>query len=185
MKQLSSRDQALAVLGGVGLIVLVLFLVVAMPLRSQGAKLERQAQALQKQITEAEKAYREVPTLKEQIKTAETQLGTLTRSKTNPIPDVVREVNKLTKELKVRVTSTRPSEPEYAETYVKYATTFEVQAAFEDLVRLLYELEQPPHNLWVDGAELDRDDRTGQLRATITVSVYTRRPASKADHAKS
>ena len=64
----------------------------------------------------------------------------------------------------------------YADAFTKYSTTFEVQASFEGLVRLLYELERPPYGLWVEGAVVTADRDAGFLRTTVTVSVYAPQP---------
>jgi hypothetical protein len=69
-------------------------------------------------------------------------------------------------------------------TPTKHATTFEVQSSFGELVHLLYELERPPYLFWVEGAVITADRDASFLRTTVTVSVYSCQPASKADNEK-
>jgi hypothetical protein len=56
---------------------------------------------------------------------------------------------------------------------VKYPATFQVEAGFSDLVRLMFELEQPERRLWVEGVEISADRQVGgRLQATFYVAAY-------------
>jgi hypothetical protein len=51
---------------------------------------------------------------------------------------------------------------------------------------MLYELEQPPHPLWVEGVEISSDrTASNEARAKVSVAVYTLRSASEREHGKS
>ena len=99
---------------------------------------------------------------------------------------VMRDISQLSSDLGLRLTSIRPDEPESIQNSVRYPLTFRVEADFAHIVRLLYELEQPPHRLWVEGIEIGPGPR-GQAEpsALVHVATYTVRPASEGSDAKS
>jgi len=126
--------------------------------------------------------YRSLPRTEDEILELRSQIAALSRTQANPTPDVVREIERLTSDVGVQLTSVRPAEPEYADDCTRFPTTFEVQSSFSEITRLLYDLERPPYNLWVEGAELNADREAGLLRAAVTVSVYSCKPETKGDH---
>jgi Tfp pilus assembly protein PilO len=185
MKRLPSQDRTLIVLGLVAVAAVLALLVVVLPLRAKARQLSREAEALQAKIGEAETMYGRFPTEAARLANLEKQIGSVCRPQANPSPEVVREIQQLSSDLGLQLISVRPSEPTVGEGYTKFATTFELQASFADIVRLLYELETPPHSLWVDAAEITSDQGGGaDLRATVTVAAYVHTAAERKSDAK-
>jgi Tfp pilus assembly protein PilO len=185
MKRLPSQDRTLIVLGLVVVAAVLALLVVVLPLRAKARQLAREAAALREKIHEAETMYRQFPTEAARLASLEKQIGGVCRPQADPSPEVVREVQQLSANLGLQLVSVRPSEPTVGEGYTKFATTIELQASFADIVRLLYELETPPHSLWVDAAEISSDQGGGAgLRATVTVAAYVHTPAERKSDAE-
>jgi Tfp pilus assembly protein PilO len=184
MNRLSLRERVLLSLALLALVTFVSLALLLLPLRRQSSRLSGEEKSLQQKIADAELMYRSLPRVKEELADLQSKIAALSRVQPNPTPDVVREIERLTSSLGVQLSSVRPAEPEYADNCTKFPTTFEVQSTFSDLTHLLYELERPPYNLWVEGAELNADREANVLRAAVTVSVYSCKPDSKADDEK-
>lgn len=185
MKRLPSQDRAVVAVGLVAVAAVVALLGLVLPLRNKAGQLERESRALQAKIDDAVTMYRRLPTEATRLAGLGKQIEDLCRSQPNPSPQVVREIEQLASDLGVQLVTVRPSEPTTGEGYTKFATTFEVQASFANIVRLLYELETSPHSLWVDATEITSDQAGGaDLRATVTVAVYVHTPADRESNAK-
>jgi Tfp pilus assembly protein PilO len=164
----------------VPVVLLVVLALVIVPMRSTSARLDRAAAELRGKIAQADAMYRQLPAMQQQVVELQKRIDSLSRSQANPTPDVVREIGRLTLQYGLRLSSIRPAEPQTGDTYTKYTTTFEVQSRLDNLVRLLYELEQPPYNLWVEGVEIGTEQGSSAgLRATVMVAVYTGKTASR------
>lgn len=185
MKRLPSQDRTLIVLGLVVVAAILALLVMVLPLRAKARQLAHEANALQGKIREAKTMYSQFPTEAARLASLEEQIGSVCRSQADPSPEVVREIQQLSSDLGLQLVSVRPSEPAVGEGYTKFPTTFELQASFADIVRLLYELETPSHSLWVDAVEINSDQGGGaQLRATVTVAAYVHTPAERKSDAE-
>lgn len=185
MKRLPSQDRTVVVVGLVAVASVVAMLGLVLPLRNKAGQLRRETRALQAKIDDAAAMYRRLPTERARLAGLGKQIEDLCRRQPDPSPQVVREIEQLTSDLGVQLVTVRPSEPTTGEGYTKFATTFEVQASFANIVRLLYDLETPPHSLWVDSTEITSDQAGGaDLRATVTVAVYVHTPAGKESDAK-
>ncbi|MCJ7797041.1 MAG: type II secretion system protein M, partial [Thermoleophilia bacterium] len=97
---------------------------------------------------------------------------------------MVGEIEKLSKELGVTLTSIRPGEVESADGSTRHPVTLKVEADLGKIVRLLYELEQPSRRLWVEGMEIASPRQTeGKLTGTVYVAAYSPLPESEAENA--
>jgi hypothetical protein len=94
----------------------------------------------------------------------------------------VREIEKLSKELGVTVTSFRPGQSESADGSTRHPAVFKVDADLGKIVRLLYELEQPSRRLWVEGVEVAAA-RQGEKTLTATIYVAAYSPARESEAA--
>jgi Tfp pilus assembly protein PilO len=101
------------------------------------------------------------------------------------MPAVMREVSQLSRDLGLRLTSIKPGEPESVQDCIRYPLTFRVEADLAHIVRLLYEVEQPEHRLWVEGLEIGPGPRGGSdLAATVHTATYAVRSTREAADAK-
>ena len=100
------------------------------------------------------------------------------------MPEVVRQIERLRSEQGLQLISIHPSEPEYLDNNIKYTTTFEARASYEQVVKSLYELEKSPNFLWVEGVEVSGDRGPDNLSMSAVVTVYSPRTPSRSSHAK-
>lgn len=180
MKPLSRRDRVLLVVWAAAVVVVAVVVGLVLPMRGRWVRLNRDVVRLQQQIADAAAMYRQAPELIIETKQLRETAQALSRSGKDVSPVVIREVDQLTKSLAIRLLSIRPGEPETLEGYTKYTAVFEVEGDCEGLARMLYELERPPLQLWVEGAEIS-SDRTAerQVRAKVSVAVYALRSGSE------
>jgi Tfp pilus assembly protein PilO len=184
MRRLSARERGVVAVGiGVVAIFLVGFLVVR-PMRRRAATLSRQAATFAARLTEARHMYEQIPAVRQVVTKLQTEVAQQFRPRqAEVVPDVVREIVELNRDLGLRLTSVRPSEPEALGQCLKYPINFRVEASFPQLARLLYEIEQPPRQLWVEGVEIGPGGRGGQeLSASVHVATYTLKPPGEAGH---
>ena len=186
MKRLSRRDRVLLAIWAALLLALALVIGVALPMRSRWRKLDGEVLSLQRKIADAAAMYRQAPELRGEIKELRDTAQALSRPGEQVGPLIIREVDQLTKDLGIRLLSVRPGESQTLEQCRKHTAVFEVECDFADIARMLYELEQPPHPLWVEGVEIS-SDRTAdnEVRAKVSVAVYTLRSASERKDEKS
>ena len=186
MRRLSRRDRVLLAIWAAVVVVLALVIAVALPMRMRWKTLDGEVLSLQRTIAEAAAMYRQAPELTKEIKELGDTARALSRSGKEVGPTLIKEVDQLTKDLGIRLLSVRPGEPQTLEQCRKHTAVFEVECDFAGVARMLYELEQPPHPLWVEGVEIS-SDRTAEneVRAKVSVAVYTLRSASEKKDEKS
>lgn len=181
MRLRSARERILLIAGGAALAAFLLVFFLALPMRDRGMQLASRAAQLRKEINRAELLRRQAPAMKEEIDSLNRQVQQIVRTGEGIAPDIVRDIEGLTGDLRVRLTRVTPKAPEFLADHVKYGTTFEVEANIAGIVELLYALEQPSHQLWVEGARISRPGGD-QLRAIIHVAAYTlERESEKTD----
>lgn len=185
MKRLSRRDRVLLAIWAAVVVALAVVIGVALPIRSRWKKLDGEVLSLQRTVADAAAMYRQAPELTKEIQKLRDTAHALSRSGEQVGPLIIREVDRLTSDLGIRLLSVRPGEPQTLEQCRKHTAVFEVECDFAGIARMLYELELPPHPLWVEGVEIS-SDRTAanEARAKVSVAVYTLRSASERDHGK-
>jgi Tfp pilus assembly protein PilN len=179
----SARERILLIAGGAALAAFLLLFFLVLPMRDRGVQLASRASELNREIERADALRRQMPKMKQEIGSLNRQVHQIVRTGEDIAPDIVREIEDLTGDLKVRLTSVTPKEPEALPNHVKYYTTLEVESDIAGVVKLLYALEQPAHQLWVEGVRITRP-AGGQLRATIHVAAYTLERESEKSDAK-
>jgi len=174
MRAVSPRDRMLLVVWTAAVVVLAVVVGLVLPVRGRRSRLNSDIVRLQQQIAEASAMYRQAPELRMETKELRETAQALSRSGKDVSPVMIREVDRLTKDLGISLLSIRPGEPETLEGCSKYTAVFEVECDFPRVARMLYELERPPLHLWVEGAEIS-SDRTAEnvVRAKVSVAVYT------------
>ena len=173
MRSLTRREQSLVVVAAVALVAFLLAFGLILPTRNRAAKLARQEQALSMKISEAASMYLEALREAEEIAGLRAELRDLMFPHKDASIALVREIDRLTSELNVRVTGIRPGEVEPVAGSLRCPMTFTVESNFADIVRLLYELERPQRRLWVEGVEMTSSPpQAGELQANIHVAVY-------------
>jgi hypothetical protein len=185
VRTLSPRERVLLVVGAIAAVGFVCIFGLILPMRDSAGKLAQTAASLRAKVKEANRMYSEVPKVVEEIATLRADTLGLMFDAADARVGVMREIDRLAAELDLTVASLRPGEAEAVAGCVKYPTTFVVESDFSRLVRLLYELEQPDHRLWVEGVEITAS-RTGggRLRATLHVAAYVAAPRSEEEHAE-
>ena len=180
MKRLSRRDRVLLTAWGAAVVALALVVGVALPIRSRWKRLDSEVIGLQRAIADAAAMYQQAPALEQEIGELRGLNQVLSRSGKDVGPAVIKEVDQLTRDLDIRLVSLRPGEPQNLEQFRKHTAVFEVECDFAGVAEMLYELEQPEHPLWVEGVEIS-SDRTAdnEVRAKVSVAVYTPQPASE------
>lgn len=178
MMQGQGRERLLIVAAAVVLVGFVLVFVVALPMVDRSGKLATDTKELRDRIAEASRMYEGLPAMRDESASLAAEVGSLTKSKA----DVARELDELTSDLGIRLTSVRPEDPEPMAGCLKHVTTFNVETDYAHMIRLLYELEQPGHRLWVEQVRISPPRRgAGELQVIITVAAYVVRPSEESD----
>src|SRR5574340_309664 len=175
------REKPVLIAAGAALAAFLLLFFVALPMRDTAKNLRGQIRTLTTAVDEAQTMYRQLPAAEEEVKRLKADTSQLFLPENAEVtPSLVREISQLNSDLGVDLSSIRPAEPEVAGNGMKYPVTFRVDADFSHIVRLLFELEQPPHRLWGEGIEITPGAKgeTGHS-ALIYVSAYSLKSVSK------
>ncbi len=185
MKPLSRRDRVLVVVWVAAVVVLAVVVGLVLPMRGRWVRLNDDVLRLQQQIAKAAAMYRQTPEMRIEVEQLRETAQALSRPDSDIGPVMIRQVDQLAKAMAVRLLSIRPGEPETLEGCTKHTAVFEVEGDFEGVARMLYDLERPPLQLWVEGVVIG-SDRTAEsaVRATVSVAVYTLRSGSEKRNAK-
>ncbi len=181
MRQLSPREKTLVAFAATALVVLAYVFGLLLPeRRALGEARLRQAQ-LKDQLAQAELMYREAAAAQQQIGGLKARSQGIMFSSSDVPSGMITQIENLSKELGVAVTTIRPGDPESADGSTRHPAVFKVEADLGKIVRLLYELEQPGRRLWVEGVEISSVRQTGgALSATIYVAAYSPSHGSEA-----
>jgi len=178
MMQGPRRERLLIVVAAAVLVGFVLVFAVALPMVDRAGKLATDTQELRDRIAEASRMYESLPAMREES----ASLGAELRGLTKPTAEVARELDELTSDLGIRLTSVRPEDPEPVAGCLKHVTTFNVETDYAHMIRLLYELEQPGHRLWVEEIRISPPRRgANELQLIITVAAYVVRASEESD----
>jgi len=181
MRTISQRERPLFILALGILVPLALIFFVLLPMRDSGPALSRQIASLAARIDQADTMYAELSATQEEINALQTEAAQLfSPPESDVVPDLLREIATLTASQGLQLRSVRPGEPETVGPCIRYPIEFRVQSDLSHIVRLLYELEQPPHRLWVEGVEIGPGPGEGaQLAALLHVATYTLQPPNE------
>ncbi len=180
MRQLSAREKRLLLIGAAALVVFVYVAGLILPLSNRSRELAEELELLEGQVERADMMYRGAEAAASDIAALQEQTQALMFPDEEVRVGMVRELERLAREAKFTITSIRPEEPETADGSVKYPVTFEVEADFPELVRLMFDLERPSRRLWVEGVEISAPRRGEEkLRATLYVAGYAQAQESE------
>lgn len=177
MRRLSHRDRVLLASSLGALVAAALLFGVVLPMREASAKVAADLAGLKVKLAEAEAMYRQAPAARREVARLQADAKELSRPDRDVSPDMIRQIDQLTKDLGLRLMNLRPGQPQRAGECEKYSASFEVESDVGRIARLLWELEQPPRPLWVEGVEVSSElGGSSSLRATVNVAVYTLKP---------
>jgi len=180
VRRLSPRDRVLLFSSVAMLVVLALLFGVTLPMNDRMGKAAGEVSKLRRELAEAAAMYQQSPALRQEIGKLRSTATELSRPDADVGPDMIREIDRMAKDLGLTLINVRPAQPEAEGDCGKYAATFEVQSDYARLMRLLWELEQPPHPLWVEGVQISSErGGPGEMRTRISVAVYTLKPPSE------
>jgi len=174
MRQLAPREKALVAFAVTALVIFAYVFGLLLPERRALGDARRWQGQLKDQLAQAELMYREAAAAQQQVAALGAQSQSIMFGSSDVQSGMVTEIEKVSKELGVAVTSIRPGDPDSADGSTKHPAVFKVETDLGNIVRLLYELEQPGRRLWVEGVEITSARKTGgALAATIYVAVYS------------
>ena len=174
MRQLSLRERRLILIAAAALIVFIYFAALILPLGSKSSALTEELELLKGQAERAEMMYAAAEAAVSDISALREQTQELMFVEGDVRVGMVRELESLASGTALSITSIRPEEPQATEGAMKYPATIKVEADFSELVRLLFDLEQPDRRLWIEGVEVSAPRRGEQkLQATFYVEAYT------------
>jgi len=174
VKRLSRRDRVLLATWAAVVVILAVVVALVLPVRRQWRKVSSEVLGLQRAIAEAATMYRQAPQLTKEIANLRATAHALSRSDSEVGSAIIKQVDQLSKDLGVRLLSIRPGEPQVVESCRKHTVVFEVECDFSRIARMLYQLEQAPPQLWVEGVEISSERMAGEeVRAKLTVAAYT------------
>lgn len=180
MRKILRRDRVVlgaAVAAAAGFLLILLIVI---PMRDRARNLSAQVTALTAKIDEALQMYRQMPAAEEEIKKLKAATAELFRPDENVTPEMVRDISQLNSDLGIRLNRIQPSAPEKVGGGMRYPVSFGVETDFPHIVRLLYELEQRPHRLWVEGIEVSPGPRgSSELTALVYVATYSLKSVPK------
>jgi len=181
MRQLSARERRLLPIAAVALILFVYVAGLILPLNDRSKGLAEELEMLKGQTERAEMMYAAAETAASDIAALREQTQALMFLEGDVRVGMVRELESLARQTKLSITSIRPEEPQSTDGAIKYPATVKVEADFSELVRLMFDLEQPDRRLWVEGVEISAPRRGEEkLQATFYVEAYTQ-PAESED----
>jgi Tfp pilus assembly protein PilO len=177
---ITTRERNLLLTGALVLIVFVYAFGLLLPAQRTLAELRAEETRLRNQIERANTLYGRAEGANAEITALQQQVDQLLF----PGPDVtvasVHALERLANETGAVITRIRPEDPGVSGDLIRYPATVKVEATFSELVRLLYELEQPDTRLWVEGAEIATGRQSGDdLQATVYIAVH--RPAEEVE----
>jgi Tfp pilus assembly protein PilO len=185
MRQLTPREKAIVGVGAAAVVIFAYLFGLLLPARRAAASIAQQQTEVRDQLDQAERMYHDAMSAQTKIASLKKQSQDIMFPAADVQSGTVREIEKLSKELDVTVTSIRPGDPESADGSTRYPTVIRVEADLGKIVRLLYGLEQPNRRLWVEGAEITSARQTGAtLQATIYVAAYKPSRESEAPNVK-
>jgi len=180
MMRISRRDRVLFAAAVAAVAGFLIVLLVVIPMRARARSLAAEATTLAAKIDGALQMYRQMPAAEEDVKKLRGKTAELFWPETDVTPEVIREVSQLSSDLGIRLSSIRPSAPEKVGNGLRHPVTLRMETDFPHVVRLLYELEQRPHCLWVEGVEISPGSRgSSQLGVLVHVATYSLRSAGK------
>jgi hypothetical protein len=164
------------------LVVTALIVGLMLPMRARWGKAGRRVSLMESRIADAVAMYKQAPSLMREVSRLEQVANGIASPDKTVGPGMVRRIETLTKAGGMTLLNIIPSEPQELEGSFKHTALFEVEARFDRVARLLWDLEQPPNELWVESVTINSDQTTNEnVRATIGVSVYTLIPPGGKD----
>ncbi len=186
MRQLSPREKVIAAIGLAVAVIFGYLFILLLPARRASADMASQQAQLQDQLERANQMYKSALSAADEIAKLKKQSQDLMFPAADVQSGMVSEIEKLSKELMVSVTSIRPGDPEKTDGAMRYPSVIKFEADLGKIVRVLYELEQPNHRLWVEGVEITSARQAGGiLSATIYVASYAPSRESEGVNVKS
>jgi Tfp pilus assembly protein PilO len=174
----------LAAAAAAGAFLLVLFVVI--PMRDRARSLAAQSATMTAKIEQAARMYQQMPAVEEEVKKLQAKTAEVLRPDRDVTPEVIRDVSQLSNDLGIQLSSIRPSEPVKVGNGLRHPVSVRFETDFPHVARLLYELEQGPHRLWVEGIEISPGSRGSDLLGVIVhVATYSLKSASKGTDEKS
>lgn len=173
MRQLSLRERRLLLIAAVALVLFVYVAGLILPLGNRSKGLTEELELLRGQAERAEMMYAAAEAAVTDIAALREQTQALMFLEGDVRVGMVRQLESLAREAKLSITSIRPEEPQSADGVMKYPATVKVEADFSELVRLMFDLEQPDSRLWVEGVEISAPRRGEEkLQATFYLATY-------------
>ncbi len=173
MRQLSPQDRRLLLIGAAALVVFAYVFGLLLPLHAKARESASEQESLSGLMERAQMMYGAARAAEADIAELASQTQKLMFPEGDVRVSMVRQLESLAAEAGLTITSIRPEEPQSIDGLVKYRATFKVEASFSEVVRLMFELEQPTQRLWVEGIEISADRQAGnRVQATCYVAVY-------------
>lgn len=173
MRTITRRERNFLLFGALVLILFVYSFGLLLPAQRTLSELGAEEQGLNSQIENANTLYQRAEGAAEEIAALRQRVDELFFTESEVTVASVRALEKLASETGAVITRIRPDDPSLTGDLVRYPATVKVEATFSELVRLLYELEQPETRLWVEGAEIATGRQSGDdLQATIYIVGY-------------
>ncbi|GEM_PF-1176008 len=178
MSRLLPRERALLAAGAAALVLSALVFGLARPMLAKSRELAREEESLRAEIEQAAAMREAVPEIEEEIARLRAAAADIARPGGYIVaPQLVRDIEALSARLGVSLTRVRPGEPQPSAGCMKYPITFEFESSYDQMVRMLYELEQPAERLWVEGVEISSVRGTpGRLRTVVHAYAYVLGP---------
>ncbi len=185
MKQLGPEHRRLLGIGAAALIAVLYVVGLLLPLNAKTRELSSEMESLKGAVERSQMMYHAAQAAESDVAALQEDMRALMFPDGDVRVSMVRELERLAAETGLTITSIRPEQPERAGGAMKYPATFRVEAAFSDLVLLMFELEQPARRFWVEGVEISAD-RKGQakLQATFYVAAYAQFEEDEAEDAE-
>ena len=186
MKTITTREKNLLLVGALVLILFVYAFVLLFPAQRALGDLAAEKVRLESQLEHANTLYRRAEGATSEIAALRQHMGEFLFPDPETTVASVRALEKLAGETGAVITRIRPEDPSVADGLIRYPATVRVEATFSELVRLLYELEQPDTRLWVEGTEIAAGRQSGDdLQATIYVATYRQAEEGESDDVES
>lgn len=172
-QHMSPRERAIVLLGGVVVVLSLLFVIVVDPLAARLDRLERQAVRKQKDIQELIRLGQEYQSMRERLTQAEGRM---------PSPEsrfslmTFMEGAATAARVRERITGMQPQVQSLAQGYQETAVDLRLEGVqLPELLALLMAIEQAPHDLQVRRLQIrPKFDNPVNLDATVRVLSYAK-----------
>ncbi len=169
-RKLTKREQAIAVVCFIFIIVYMVYIGVYRPLNSKVAQINAQIISQETKLKKNLKIIKEAQGLEDEYKA---YLGNFAQSKPNEqvMSSILSEIEGSANKLGLRISDLKPKRVQKNDYYNQFSVSLTIDSHFEDIIYFLYTLQNEPYNFNVDEIRFDQGARSkGNMKSNVVLS---------------